>query len=79
MAYTAWPARIWIGCLRAPPSHPAASSPNRCGCASSGRPFSTESIAGPDRRDQTDGSHGHCNLSARGLWEIHPVYWVKPP
>src|SRR5207247_9621871 len=38
-----------------------------------------EHRGGPDRRDQTDGSHGHCNLSARALWEIHPVYWVKPP
>ncbi len=41
--------------------------------------FDGEHRGGPDRRDQTDGSHGHCNLSARGLWEIHPVYWVKPP
>jgi hypothetical protein len=22
--------------------------------------------------------HGHCNSSARALWEIHPVYWVLP-
>ena len=41
--------------------------------------FDGEHRGGPDRRDQTDGSHGHCNLSARALWEIHPVYWVKPP
>jgi len=24
-------------------------------------------------------SHGNCNSSARALWEIHPVYWVRPP
>jgi hypothetical protein len=24
-------------------------------------------------------SHGHCNSSARALWEIHPVYWVLQP
>lgn len=24
-------------------------------------------------------NHGSCNLSARALWEIHPVYWVLPP
>ena len=41
--------------------------------------FDGEHRGGPDRRDQTDGSHGHCNLSARALWEIHPVYWVRPP
>src|SRR5438445_514559 len=29
--------------------------------------------------ERTRGSHGHCNLSARALWEIHPVYWVRPP
>ena len=23
--------------------------------------------------------HGGCNSSARALWEIHPVYWVKEP
>jgi hypothetical protein len=22
-------------------------------------------------------SHGKCNSSARALWEIHPVYWVR--
>jgi hypothetical protein len=24
-------------------------------------------------------AHGGCNSSARALWEIHPVYWVRPP
>jgi hypothetical protein len=24
-------------------------------------------------------SHGNCNSSARALWEIHPVYWVRSP
>jgi hypothetical protein len=24
-------------------------------------------------------NHGRCNASARALWEIHPVYWVRPP
>jgi hypothetical protein len=24
-------------------------------------------------------SHGKCNSSARALWEIHPVYWVRSP
>lgn len=28
---------------------------------------------------KADGSHGRCNSSARALWEIHPVYWVKQP
>ena len=27
---------------------------------------------------RTDGHHGRCNSSARALWELHPVYWVKP-
>jgi hypothetical protein len=28
---------------------------------------------------KTHGSHGRCNSSARGLWELHPVYWVLGP
>jgi hypothetical protein len=32
---------------------------------------------GSDHR-KTDGHHGHCNSSARALWELHPVYWVMP-
>jgi len=23
--------------------------------------------------------HGRCNSSTRALWELHPVYFVKPP
>ena len=34
---------------------------------------------GPTRRDQTDGAHGRCNSSARALWELHPVYWIRQP
>jgi hypothetical protein len=30
-------------------------------------------------RDQTDGAHGRCNSSARALWELHPVFWVRQP
>lgn len=41
--------------------------------------FDGEHRGGPTRRDQTDGSHGRCNASARALWEIHPVYWVLEP
>jgi hypothetical protein len=28
---------------------------------------------------KADGSHGRCNSSARALWELHPVYWVREP
>ncbi len=41
--------------------------------------FDGEHRGGATHRDQTDGSHGRCNSSARALWEIHPVYWVKRP
>ena len=41
--------------------------------------FDGEHRGGATRRDQTDGNHGHCNSSARALWELHPVYWVKQP
>lgn len=41
--------------------------------------FDGEHRGGPTRRDQTDGAHGRCNSSARALWEIHPVYWVRQP
>ena len=41
--------------------------------------FDGEHRGAAGRRDQTDGSHGHCNLSVRALWEIHPVYWVRQP
>jgi hypothetical protein len=41
--------------------------------------FDGEHRGGPTRRDQTDGAHGRCNSSARALWEIHPVYWVRSP
>lgn len=41
--------------------------------------FDGEHRGGPGRRDQTDGAHGRCNSSARALWEIHPVYWVRQP
>ncbi len=41
--------------------------------------FDGEHRGAAGRRDSTDGSHGHCNLSARALWEIHPVYWVRTP
>jgi len=41
--------------------------------------FDGDHRGGPSRRDQTDGAHGRCNSSARALWEIHPVYWVKQP
>lgn len=41
--------------------------------------FDGEHRGGATHRDQTDGSHGRCNSSARALWEIHPVYWVKEP
>lgn len=41
--------------------------------------FDGEHRGGPTRRDQTDGSHGRCNSSARALWELHPVYWIREP
>jgi hypothetical protein len=41
--------------------------------------FDGEHRGGPTRRDQTDGAHGRCNSSARALWELHPVYWVRAP
>jgi hypothetical protein len=41
--------------------------------------FDGEHRGGPTRRDQTDGSHGRCNSSARALWELHPVYFVRLP
>jgi hypothetical protein len=41
--------------------------------------FDGEHRGGPTRRDQTDRSHGRCNSSARALWELHPVYFVKLP
>jgi hypothetical protein len=41
--------------------------------------FDGEHRGGPTRRDSTDGAHGRCNSSARALWELHPVYWVKQP
>jgi hypothetical protein len=41
--------------------------------------FDGEHRGGPTRRDQTDGAHGRCNSSARALWEIHPLYWVRQP
>jgi len=41
--------------------------------------FDGEHRGGPLRRDQTDGSHGRCNSSARALWELHPLYWIKQP
>ena len=41
--------------------------------------FDGEHRGGATHRDQTNGSHGWCNSSARALWEIHPVYWVKLP
>jgi hypothetical protein len=30
-------------------------------------------------RSRTDTRHGRCNASARALWELHPVYWVRQP
>ena len=30
-------------------------------------------------RSRTDTKHGRCNASARALWELHPVYWVRKP
>ncbi len=41
--------------------------------------FDGEHRGGPGHRDRTDGAHGRCNASARALWELHPVYWVKQP
>jgi len=41
--------------------------------------FDGQHRGGATRRDQTDGNHGRCNASARALWEIHPVYWVRQP
>jgi len=41
--------------------------------------FDGEHRGGPTRRDRTDGAYGSCNASARALWELHPVYWVKQP
>lgn len=41
--------------------------------------FDGQHRGGAAHRDQTDGSHGRCNSSARALWEIHPVYWVTEP
>lgn len=41
--------------------------------------FDGEHRGGPTRRDQTDGAHGRCNSSARALWELHPVYWIRQP
>jgi hypothetical protein len=41
--------------------------------------FDGEHRGGAQHRDRTDGAHGRCNSSARALWELHPVYWVKQP
>jgi hypothetical protein len=41
--------------------------------------FDGEHRGGTTRRDQTDSSHGRCNSSARALWELHPVYFVRLP
>lgn len=41
--------------------------------------FDGEHRGGAAHRDQTDGAHGRCNSSARALWEIHPIYWVRQP
>jgi hypothetical protein len=41
--------------------------------------FDGEHRGGAAHRDRTDGAHGRCNSSARALWEIHPVYWVRQP
>jgi hypothetical protein len=41
--------------------------------------FDGEHRGGPTHRDRTDGAHGRCNASVRALWELHPVYWVRPP
>lgn len=41
--------------------------------------FDGEHRGGPANRDRTDGAHGRCNASARALWELHPVYWVRRP
>lgn len=41
--------------------------------------FDGEHRGGPTRRDKTDGAHGRCNSSARALWELHPVYWIRQP
>ena len=30
-------------------------------------------------RSRTDTRHGRCNSSARALWELHPIYWVRAP
>jgi len=41
--------------------------------------FDGEHRGSAQHRDRTDGAHGRCNSSARALWELHPVYWVKQP
>jgi len=41
--------------------------------------FDGEHRGGATHRDRTDGAHGRCNSSARALWELHPVYWVRRP
>ena len=41
--------------------------------------FDGEHRGGAARRDETDGAHGRCNSSARALWELHPVYFVRSP
>jgi len=41
--------------------------------------FDGQHRGGPTHRGQTDGAHGRCNSSARALWELHPVYWVRQP
>ncbi len=41
--------------------------------------FDGEHRGGATRRNETDANHGRCNSSARALWELHPVYWVKQP
>jgi hypothetical protein len=39
--------------------------------------FNRKHRGGRAHRDQTDGSHGRGNSSARARWELHPVYWVR--
>ncbi len=41
--------------------------------------FDGEHRGGATRRNETDTNHGRCNSSARALWELHPVYWIKQP
>jgi len=41
--------------------------------------FDGEHRGNAQHRDETDGAHGRCDSSARALWELHPVYWVRQP